>query len=115
MSNPLTLQFLLLTEVSSWKDLLVTHKDNLCLNSDSNIHQWWQTTACNSHSLKHICRLAIRQVLMQLMHGQGILDAIEQLPLPRIVKDYVSFKREVIDRKLYIFPDCDPTDEDSQL
>lgn len=115
MSNPRTLQFLLLTEVSSWKDLLVTHKDNPCLNSDRDLLQWWQTTACNSHSLKHICRLAIRQVLMQLMRGQGILDAIEQLPLPGVIKQYLSFKREVIDRKLYIFPDCDPTDEDDQL
>ena len=115
MSNPRTLQFLLLTEVSSWKGLLVTHTDYPHLNSESDIHQWWQRNACNPHSLKHICRLAIRQVLVQLAGGQGILSTIEQLPLPTVVKDYLSYKQEVSDRKLPeldITSDCDTTDEE---
>ena|SRR6218665_1906653 len=115
VSYPRVLQFLLLSEASSLKALLVTHVNNLHLNLESDLQQWWQTMACNAHSLKHICRLAIRRVLIQLACGQGILSAIEQLPLPRVVRDFLSYKQEVIDWKLQISSDCDTSDEEDQV
>ena len=43
-------------------------------------------------SLCQLCRITIRQRLMQKVHGCSILGLIEELPIPKQLKDFVSLK-----------------------
>ena len=41
-------------------------------------------------SLAHKCRLAVRRRLADVHHYKSIKEALEKLPLPKCVKDYVA-------------------------
>jgi hypothetical protein len=45
-------------------------------------------------TLAHLCRLTVRRRVIASCRGQFVIDHIDRLPLPALLKDFVAFRAD---------------------
>lgn len=86
-----TLEFLLLTEKLPLERFLARDYPS----PDSDFIKKWKLIAAHPHSLKHICRLVVREALAEHADGKGIMLYVDSLPLPSTLRKYIGYDEEL--------------------
>ena len=72
----------------TWQRPFVEHFDK-----DTELCDWLREMRSNTHTLKSMCRIAIRNFLNdKLLNGKSIVGRTMPLPLPRDTKEYLLLK-----------------------
>lgn len=118
--KPRIIELFLLTEKLPLMDLMPKPaKDWMAKFNNSYLQSYKETIfyklsqvmGSNAHSLKHICRLVIRDVLAKLSGGRGILLVIESLPLPVNMKTFLCYHEELKRLRLLRILNTDDDDD----